>query len=221
MEYPNHNVQDWVVGTSSHGIDKNSLIFLSDYFASLFNGASRVGPLPGPLLGFPGVNSVTSHVSTYAQRPAGSDFWDTLSYTVTTYVYKDIDDVTEQTGATISNIVTSTANWARDYYFTSFLEGQQAVYSGAGKSREGKNTYRIRAFAGPGSRFQLQSRRLLAACLHRPLRRPGKPRFQSGRQTVWQPCPKVSHSQTAAMRQALGESVSWNIWSRKRRSSWH
>jgi hypothetical protein len=55
--------------------------------------------------------------SIYAQQAAGTGFWNSLAYIFTTYDYNNTDDATIQISGVISNVVTSMANWLRDYAF--------------------------------------------------------------------------------------------------------
>ena len=147
LRYPDQSTTNWRSGpldhfdtnspgfgtfTADYGLDNSSLTFLSDYFASLFNGSdsqrwSDGTPLP-------------EDTSTYAQQAAGTGFWNSLSYILTTYNYNDLDDATIQINGAISNIVTSMGNWARDYAFTlTPSSGGNPYYAGV---RE--NTYHIR-----------------------------------------------------------------------------
>ena len=95
--------------TDDYRIDNSSLVFISDYFASLFDGQSSQTSADGVFI---------VDVLSYAQRPAGTGFWYTLAYTLTTYGYTDHEQITNQVNGVISNIASSMGNWARDYYTT-------------------------------------------------------------------------------------------------------
>ena len=147
MRYPDQSTRKWRSGpsayldsnspgfgtfTTAYGIDNSSLFFLSEYFASLFNGSASQKWSDG--------SPIPEDPSTYAQQAAGTGFWNSLSYILTTYYYADLDDATKQIGGAISNIVTSMGNWARDYAFTLTPGvGYNPYYVGV---RE--NTYHIR-----------------------------------------------------------------------------
>lgn len=84
LSFPDGKVKNWNSATSgygtntaSYGIDNNSLVFISNYFASLFDGQSSQSSAGGI--------SVVDDSSNYAQRPAGTGFWDSLAYILTTY----------------------------------------------------------------------------------------------------------------------------------------
>lgn len=124
LEYPNRRVAKWQGGpsgafgstspgygtfTGDYGIDNASLVLLSSYFASLFDGSSSWSWLN---------TNTPANVSAYAQSPAGTEYWDSFSGTVTTYNFESYDDVITQIGGTVSNIATSMGNWLRDFYFS-------------------------------------------------------------------------------------------------------
>jgi hypothetical protein len=134
MRYPDgRNSQwegqpDWAsVSTSSRGIDVASRDYLSGFFESLFNGTSNQtwqrsisgGPVTPDTLGF-------------AQQPNGVGFWNSLEFLFSAYHFRDGNDASHQIEGALRNIVTSMANFLRDWGF--------AVAAGSGM--EYANVYR-------------------------------------------------------------------------------